>query len=129
MGITISNSQGLWLRFSLRSTPQHMWVMGVYIVWVQIVCTRNDSSAKLNVSRVSCGKTLLARYSWKPAISILSRLFAFQSCAGHMLHFTGSLLARYPRKHFSLQLPWVFTHTLSLSHNPYNEILQIIHGT
>ena len=26
--------QGLSLGFSLRCTPQHMWVMGVYIVWV-----------------------------------------------------------------------------------------------
>ena len=32
MGITISNSQGLWLGFSLRSTPQHLWVTWVYIV-------------------------------------------------------------------------------------------------
>ena len=36
MGITISNSQGLWLRSSLRSTPQHLWVM-----WVYIVCTKS----------------------------------------------------------------------------------------
>ena len=35
MGITISNSQGLWLEFSLRNTPHHLWVMIVYIVWVQ----------------------------------------------------------------------------------------------
>ena len=34
----------------------------------------------------------------------LSWLFAFQSCVGHMYHFVGCLVARYPRKLFSLQL-------------------------
>jgi len=29
VSITISNSQGLWLGFSLKSTPQHMWVIRV----------------------------------------------------------------------------------------------------
>ena len=58
--------------FCLRSTPQHMWVMGVYIVWVQKVCIRYDNSAKQNVSQVSHGKALPARYSQKPAVSILS---------------------------------------------------------
>ena len=115
MGITISNSQGLWLGFSLRSTPQHIWVMGVYIVWVQIVCIRNDSSAKQNVSRVSREKALPAKHSWKPAVSILSWLLAFQSCAGHMHYFAGCLLASYPWKHFSLQFA-LSLHTLSLSH-------------
>ena len=58
MGITISNSQGLWLEFSLRSTRQHMWVMGVYIVWVRIEYIRNENLAKQNVLRVSCWKAL-----------------------------------------------------------------------
>ena len=40
MGITISNYQGLSLEFSLRSPPQNLWVMWVYIVWVQKVCIR-----------------------------------------------------------------------------------------
>ena len=63
VGITISNSQGLWLGFSLRSTPQHLWVMGVYIVWVQIVCIRNDNLAKRNISQMSRGKALPATRS------------------------------------------------------------------
>ena len=50
MGITISNSQCLWLGFSLKNTPQHMWVMVVYIVWVRIECIINDNLAKQNVS-------------------------------------------------------------------------------
>ena len=46
--------------FSLKSTPQHIWVIGVYIVWVEIGCIRYDKLAKQNVSRVSCEKALLA---------------------------------------------------------------------
>ena len=53
----------MWVGFSLRSTPQHLWVMGVYIVWVKKVCIRYDSSTKKNVSRVSRGKALPARHS------------------------------------------------------------------
>ena len=118
MGITISNSQGLWLGFSFRSTPQQMWVMGVYIVWVEIVCIKYDRLVKQNVSRVSRRKALPVRHLRKPAVTILSWLFAFQSCAGHMLHFVGKFLASYSWKllalHFALSL-----HTLSPTHNPY----------
>ena len=116
MGITISNSKCLWLGFSLRSTPQHMCVMGVYIVWVQIVCIRNDSSVKQNVSRVSRGKALPMRHSRKPVVSILSWLL-------HSSHVQGTcftLQEAYSRatceNNFSLQLPWVFTHTHTHTH-------------
>ena len=47
--------------FSLKSTPLNMWVMWVYIVWVKTWCIRYDKLAKQNVSRVSCGKALLAK--------------------------------------------------------------------
>ena len=80
------------------------------------MCIKNDSLAKQNVSRVSRRKTLPTRHSWNTAVSILSWLFAFQSCARHMHHFAGCLLASYPRKHFSLQFALsLHTHTLSLS--------------
>ena len=46
VSIIISNSQGLWVGFSLRSTPQHTWVMEVCIVWVRIECIRNGNLAK-----------------------------------------------------------------------------------
>ena len=115
MGIIISNSQCLWLGFSLRSTPQHLWVMGVYIVWIQIVCIRNDNLAKQNVSQMSSRKGLPVKHSQKPAVSILSWLFAFQSCVGHMHHFARCLLVSYLRKHFNLQLA-LSLHTLFLSH-------------
>ena len=46
----------------------------------------------------------------------LSWLFAFQSCARHMHHFAGCLVASYPWKLFSLQLlESSHTHSLSLS--------------
>ena len=74
MGITISNFQGLWLGFSLRSTPQHLWVMMVCIVWVQKVCMkvciRQENLAKQNVSRVSYGKALPTSYSRNTVVSI-----------------------------------------------------------
>ena len=70
MGVTISNSQGLWLGFSFRRTPQHIWVMWVYIVWIRIECISIDSSAKQNVSWESCGKALPARHSRNIVVSI-----------------------------------------------------------
>ena len=39
--------------FSLKSTPQHLWVMWVYIVWLGTGCIRYDKLAKQNVLRVS----------------------------------------------------------------------------
>ena len=45
---------------SLKSTPQHMSLMWVYIVWVGTGCIRYDKLAKQNVSRVSREKALLA---------------------------------------------------------------------
>ena len=58
--------------FSLKSTPQHMLVMWVYIVWVEIECIKYNKIAKQNVSWVSCGMAFLARYSRKLAVTILS---------------------------------------------------------
>ena len=40
--------------------------------------------------------------------------------AGHMHHFAGCVVARYPRKPFSLQF-LESSHSLSLIHNPYNK--------
>ena len=129
MGITISNSQGLWLEFSLKSTPQHMWVMGVYIVWVRIECARNDNLTKQNVSRVSRGKALPARHTRKPAVSILSRLFKFQSCAGHMHHFMGSFLTSYPRKQLQSSISLESSHSFLSQKTLTNKNPHVIHGT
>ena len=70
VGITISNSQVFLLGFSFRSSPLHLWVIRVYIVWVQKVCIRQYSLAEQKVSQVSRGKSLYARYSRNIAVSI-----------------------------------------------------------
>ena len=56
--------------FSLKNTPLNMWVMWVYIVWVETWCIRYDKLAKQNASRVSHEKALLTRHSRKPAVTI-----------------------------------------------------------
>ena len=70
VGMTISNSQVFLLRFSFRGSPSHLWVMWIYIVQVQKVCSRQYNLAEQNVSRVSRGKALSARYSRDTTISI-----------------------------------------------------------
>ena len=62
-----------------------------------------------------------------PAKNFLDWPLAFQSCAGHMFLFAGCLVARYLRKPFWLQV-LESSHSLSLSHNPYNKFSQQIQG-
>ena len=47
-----------------------MWVMWVYIVWVETWCIRYDKLAKQNVLQVSLKKALPARHSQKLAVII-----------------------------------------------------------
>ena len=63
--MTISNTQGVWLGFSLRSTPQHLLVMWVYIVWVQKVCIRLTVKTEClaSVSWEGLTRELLAKHS------------------------------------------------------------------
>ena len=56
--------------FSLKITPQHMWVMWVYIVRVETKCIRYDKLAKQNISWISRGKALPARHSRKSTLTI-----------------------------------------------------------
>ena len=56
--------------FSLKSTTQHMWVMWVYIVWVETWCIRYDKLEKQNALRVSHKKALSVRHLQKPVITI-----------------------------------------------------------
>ena len=51
--------------FSLKTIPLNMWVMWVYIVWVETWCIIYDKIAKQNISRVSRGKALPAKHSQK----------------------------------------------------------------
>ena len=62
-----------------------------------------------------------------PAKNVLDWPLAFQSCARHMFLFVGCLVARYLRKPFWLQM-LESSHSLSLSHNPYNKFPQQIQG-
>ena len=55
--------------FSLKNTLQHVWVMWVYIVWLEIGCIKYDKLAKQNVLWVSRGKALPARHSRKLAVT------------------------------------------------------------
>ena len=68
----ISLSRVIARVFSLKNTPLNMWVLWIYIVWVEIGCIRYDKIAKQNISQVSRGNALLARHSRKPAVTILS---------------------------------------------------------
>ena len=56
--------------FSLKSTLFNMWVMWVYIVWVETWCIKYDKLAKQNVSWVSHGKALPTRHLRKLAVTI-----------------------------------------------------------
>ena len=56
--------------FSLKSTPLNMWVMWICIMWVETWYIRYDKFENLNISRVSHGKALPARHSWKLVVTI-----------------------------------------------------------
>ena len=84
--------------FSLKSTLFNMWVMWVYIVWVETWCIRYDKLAKQNVSRVSRGKALPAKHSRKLAVTICYNSLHSSHVLSTWLHFAGSLLASYLQK-------------------------------
>ena len=67
--------------FSLKRTHINMWVMWVYIVWVEIRCIRYDKIAKQNILWVSRGKALPARHLRKLAVTI----YRDSSHSNHML--------------------------------------------
>ena len=102
----------------LKSTPQHLWVLWVYIVWLGIGCIRYDKLAKQNVSRVSRGKALPMRHSRKPAVTICLD----SSHSNHVLIICFTSWKGFSRAtheiffalHFAMSL-----HTLSHTHNPY----------
>ena len=127
VGITISNFQDLWLGFSLRSTPQYLWVMWVQIVQAQKVCIKNDSLTKQNVSWVSCGKALPASYSRNTIVSIYPNSL-------HSSHVQGTCIisqdaqSRATRENSSFFNSLSLHTSIFLSHNLYNKVLQYIQG-
>ena len=95
-------------------------VFPVSIVWFDckgsVLERENVKTQSSEARRLLAGvsrEALSARYSRNTDVSILYWLFAFQPCARHMLHFAGSLVARYSRELFWLQL-LEFSHTFSL---------------
>ena len=107
--------------FFLKSTPQHLWVMWVYIEWLGTRCIRYDKLAKHNVLRVSREKALLARHSRNPTITICHG----SSHSSHVLSTYFTLregFSRATRKnffalHFVLSLP-TLSYTQPLQRNP-----------
>ena len=85
----------------------------IYSVGIENVYQIGKSSKTesfASVSREGFTCKLLVKHNYLH----LSWLFAFQSCARHMHHFAGCLVASYTQKLFSLQL-LESSHTLSLS--------------
>ena len=96
--------------FSLKSTPLNMWVMMVYIVWVKTQWSRYAKIAKQNVSRVSHGKALPAKYSRKPAVMTLHIPFM---CCAHGFTSREVFSRATHENSFDLQCCLKSSHTLS----------------
>ena len=116
----LSHSRVMARVFSIKSTLFNMWVMWVYIVWIETRCIKYNKLAKQNVSRVSREKALPAKHSQIPVVTIYHN----SSHSNHVLStcFTSrECYSRATRKNFfGLQLPCVFT--LSLTHTIYTHI-------
>ena len=80
--------------FSLKSTHFNMWVMWVYIVWVETWCIKYDKMAKQNVSRISHGKALPTKHSF----TICHDSSHSSHVLSTWLHFVGRLLTSYSQK-------------------------------
>ena len=106
----ISLSRVMTRVFSLKSTPLNMWVMWVYIVWVETPSVSDMTNCQ---NRMFRGYLVGRPYSQDTRENQLSWLFAFQSCVEHMLHFVGSLLTSYPRKHLWSWMSLESSHSLS----------------
>ena len=114
--------------FSLKSTPLNMWVMWVYIVWVETRCIRYVKLAKQNISWVSRGKALPMRHSQNPAVTICHDSLHSSHVLGTCFTSWEGFLRATRENIFDLQ--WVLSlHTFSLTHNPYNEIPHKLQGT
>ena len=99
--------------FSLKHSSTIVDNMGIYNVGTESVyqiAQFGKTESFTSVSREGLTRELLTKYSCLH----LSRIFTFQSCAGHMHHFAGCLVVSYPQKLFHLQL-LESSHTLSLS--------------
>ena len=99
--------------FSQKHSLTFVGNMGINSVGTESVY-HNWQSGKIeclsSVSREGLTHKILARHSCLHPVLTLRIL----ACASHMSHFTGCLVARYPRKLFSLQL-LESSHSLSIT--------------
>ena len=106
--------------FSLKMTPQHLWVMWVYIVWLGTGCIRYNKLAKQNASRVSRGKVLPTRHLQKPTVTIYHdsshSSHVLTTCSTSRDGFSRATCEIFFALHFALSL-----HTLSHTHNLTNK--------
>ena len=107
--------------FSMKNTSLNMWVMWVYIVWVEIRCIRYDKIAKQNVSQISRGKALPTRHSRKLVVTFCHD----SSHSGHVLSTCFTLREGYSwatrENFFDLQFALSLhnlSHTQPLQRNP-----------
>ena len=98
---------------SLKHFSTFVGNVGIYSVGTESVYQIAESGKTecfASVSREGFTRELLTKHSCLH----LSWLFTFQSCAGHMHHFAGCLVASYPRKLFCFQL-FESSHSLSIT--------------
>ena len=109
MGVTISNSQGLWLRFSLwRHFSQYMVNVVIYSVgrdMVYQIWQNSKIKCFVGIWRESLTREILVKINYHH----LSWLFAFQSCIEHMASLHGKSSHELPTK-----TPLIFNDVLSL---------------
>ena len=113
--------------FSQKHSLTFVGNVGIYSVDTESVyqiVQSGKTECLMGVSREGLIREILTKHNCLH----LYWLFAFQSCARHILPFAGCLVMRYPRKPFWLQF-LESSHFLSLSHSPYNKFLQQLQGT
>ena len=106
---------------SLKNAYFNMWVMQVYIVWVETWCIRYDKITKQNVSRVSRGKALLTRHSRKPTVTICHDFshssHVLSTCFTSQEGFSRATCKNFFALHFALSFH-TLSHTQPLQRNP-----------
>ena len=96
--------------FSQKHSSTFAGNVGIYSMGTESVYHETECFVSVSLEGLTC--ELLEKHSCLH----LSWRFTFQSCAGHMHHFTGCLVASYLWKLFNLQFSWVFTPSLSFTH-------------
>ena len=103
----------MWLVFSLwKHSSQYVGNDGIYSLGkdvVEQIWQNSKTKCFVGISREGLTRETLA----KTSCHHLSWLFAFQSCAEHMLHFAGRLLSSYPWKHLWFSMSLESSHFLS----------------